>query len=478
MLTNIELKNFKCFENSENIEIRPLTLLCGVNSSGKSSILKSLLMLKQSYNKNYDKNGLILNGDYVSSGSYSDIVFGHNESKSFSIKNKFVLTKPFNIRDERSREDITAFKNIEKIFFNAGIKGISEINIELEYNLKNNDLDNVLYKQIIRLQAISKSGDSVESEITVSQTQDKKYTICVSNFPCSTGVFVESLVLSDAVCYFDGFKIVNLYANSIKPHGFDISTVLTNLYNIFRYTGSMYKNIHYLTPLRVYPKRIYFDEMDVENVGTSGEYTAQYLNKNQGLKLKGKGFLPNYDVNDCTLGEATNIWLKYFNMSNYDISATDFETLKVNISSDNIINVGFGISQVLPILVSGLNMNTESLLLLEQPEIHLHPKAQMSMGDFLVGMANKNKCVIVETHSDHIINRVVRRIMDGTIDKNIVAIYFVENLEGKATINKIKIDMIRGVYDAPSEFFTQFASESSEIFKVGMENLRKRNENE
>lgn len=474
MLKSITLENYKCFKDRTEIEIKPLTILCGVNSSGKSSILKSLLMLKQSYDKNYDKNGLIINGEYVSNGSYADVIYKRNISNEFSIKNEFVLTKPFARRDERSKEDITAFKNIEKIYFNSGIKGISKINIEIESKFKNYNMDNVLYKQIVNLQITYKNNASMNTEIALIQTQDKKYTINIKNFPCMDGTFAESVVLSDAVCYFEGFKIVNLFVNAIKPVDFNLSLILSNLYNIFRYTSLVYKNIHYITPLRVYPKRIYFDEMDVENVGTSGEFTPQYLNRNQNKKLKGKGFSPYDDIGESTLGEVVNDWMKYFNMSNYDISTTDFETLKLNISSDNIINVGFGISQVLPILVSGLNMSTESLLLLEQPEIHLHPKAQMAMGDFLIGMAKTNKCAIVETHSDHIINRIVRRIMDGTINQEDVIIYFVENSNDGAIINTIKIDMVRGIYDAPNEFFTQFAVESGEIFKIGMDNLRRR----
>ena len=97
----------------------------------------------------------------------------------------------------------------------------------------------------------------------------------------------------------------------------------------------------------------------------------------------------------------------------------------------------------------------------------------MAMGDFLVSMAKKGKNVMVETHSDHVINRIVKRIMDRTISEADVAIYFVKNTSEGSEISKIQIDMIKGVVNAPDEFFTQFASELNDIFKIGMENLKK-----
>ena len=173
-----------------------------------------------------------------------------------------------------------------------------------------------------------------------------------------------------------------------------------------------------------------------------------------------------------TLGNYVNKWMEYLGIGTYNV-ANSSEIVRLNINGNNVINVGFGVSQTLPILVSGLTMRVADTLLLEQPEIHLHPKAQMAIGDFLVSLANCGKGAVVETHSDHIINRIVKRIMDGSIDKENVAIYFIENTDNCSTISKVQVDMVKGVVDAPEEFFTQFASELSEMFKIGMDNLKK-----
>lgn len=89
MLKSISLENYKCFKDKTTIDIAPLTVLCGVNSSGKSSILKSLLMLKQSYENGSTLNSLSLNGKYTNNGLFKDTVYSHKE-KSFTISNKFL----------------------------------------------------------------------------------------------------------------------------------------------------------------------------------------------------------------------------------------------------------------------------------------------------------------------------------------------------------------------------------------------------
>lgn len=468
MLTNIELKNFKCFKDSGNIEIKPLTLLCGVNSSGKSSIIKSLLTLKQSYESAGDKIGLVLNGKYVVNGNSKEVSHNQNAYNIISINNEFVLsgTQQF---ERRSSDEIRAFKNISKLY--PKYRDIVRIKIKIsnEVVCEGNDC---LIKTFSYLITVEYKNNIIQTSIIFNRGQ--KWKIDLSNFPNDGNLI--NISFTEATCYFEGYRVVNIFSKTLT-NDVDNTKLFNSLYTIFRYSGNLYRNIKYLTPLRVYPERMYLNNFDIDDVGLSGEYTTQYLNRFQMKDASKRGFLPN-ETKAKALKSYVNLWLKYFGMQPYSIPDTASDAFKLNMSQDNVINVGFGVSQVLPIIVKGLNMYQSDTLLLEQPEIHLHPRAQMSMGDFLVGMANAGKGVIAETHSDHIINRVVRRIMDGTIDKRLVSIYFIENMNNRAEIIPVQVDSIRGITNAPMEFFTQFASESSEIFKVGMENLRKRNENE
>lgn len=156
-------------------------------------------------------------------------------------------------------------------------------------------------------------------------------------------------------------------------------------------------------------------------------------------------------------------------------SLTSDDLLKLSIANDNIVDVGFGISQGLPVIISGLLLNKHETLLLEQPEIHLHPNMQMKMADFLISQAYNKKNIICETHSDHIINRIVRRVMEDKTGnlQNLVKIYFVQGKNVDNPIYKdISIHPVDGLVNAPEEFFTQFGSETIRIAQTGMINMR------
>ena len=118
-------------------------------------------------------------------------------------------------------------------------------------------------------------------------------------------------------------------------------------------------------------------------------------------------------------------------------------------------------------------MSKEETLLIEQPEIHLHPKMELDMADYLIEIAKSERCVIVETHSDHIINRVVHRVMEKyEILCEMVKIYFIENKTGEAKINPaVEIDKYKGTKNLYEDFFTQYAAESKDIISTGLENM-------
>ena len=165
-----------------------------------------------------------------------------------------------------------------------------------------------------------------------------------------------------------------------------------------------------------------------------------------------------------------NLWMQYLGLGKYSLNQAS-EMIKLNVGDYNISNVGFGVSQVLPILVSGLLEKGNELLMLEQPEIHLHPAAQMAIADFLLSMAINKRGLIIETHSDHIINRIIKRVLQDKSGElnNMIKIYYVDH---EKPITQILIDSQKGITNAPKQFFTQFGSESMEIAKIAMENYR------
>ena len=171
--------------------------------------------------------------------------------------------------------------------------------------------------------------------------------------------------------------------------------------------------------------------------------------------------------------------MNYLDLDRIELDDTQKDLVKLNVNGHNISDVGFGVSQSLPILVEGLSMRNKQTLLLEQPEIHLHPKMQMRIADFLLSLAMQDKQVIVETHSDHIVNRLVRRALENNEFHSKIQIYYIDKDEdGYSYKEDITIDPVDGALCENENFFYQFASETEKIIDAGYENLERRRKNQ
>ena len=232
--------------------------------------------------------------------------------------------------------------------------------------------------------------------------------------------------------------------------------------------------------MRQNPERRYLIKGNVNSVGLSGENTPillaklkdgevmndfVYLHEGKEKPEKNKYF------------DIIQYWLNFFDVGKLSIAGNG-SAISIKLDNHNIADVGFGISQILPIITQGIYMNKEEALLIEQPEIHLHPKMELAMADYLIELAKSERCIIAETHSDHIINRVVHRIMENYSTLNeLVKIYFIENKTGASKVNPaIEIDKYKGTKNMYTDFFTQYAEESKDIISTGLENMLGRRE--
>lgn len=487
MIKSISLEKFKAFSSLEDLEIRPLTVLCGVNSGGKSSILKSILLLKQSYENPSLTNEATLNGPYTTNGLMKDILYA-GQGDTFTIKNTFNVRYNGKKFVKNSKQDISTAKELGKI---TGLspRNICLFNIEVECAIQKgygNDLwdTNFIKKYSICVTPIAVNGspsihDSFEMVMTYRHRKRGKYDIALVNFPTTSGEKVN-YCLENCVCYFSGMRLTNLYYDSTARQCIELSDFLTNIYSISRIVADQYNGIKYLGPLRENPRRQYAIGNEYFRTNSTGADIPFVLAKNLGKTTIPELYPPATENNfeakrlpeQKSLSELVQCWLDYFELGKLEIKNLQ-ESLQINIKDCNIADVGFGISQILPVIVQGLSMDYEQTLILEQPEIHLHPRMQMRMSDFLLTISQTNHCAIVETHSDHIINRLVRRALEAPNEDllNNIAIYFVENSMEGSLIHEIKIDRIRGISECPQEFFTQFASETSYIVKAGINNL-------
>ncbi|KJU83073.1 putative P-loop ATP-binding protein [Candidatus Magnetobacterium bavaricum] len=203
------------------------------------------------------------------------------------------------------------------------------------------------------------------------------------------------------------------------------------------------ENFHYLSAERLGPRSFYekptHEILSKNQMGTQGEYTINYLNEyaskdipivalkhplSKGLKL--------YEQVNAWLGEirpGTSVNIR----KNLDVNIVYASYRFIGTIGFRSANVGFGFSYILPVLVAILNSTPGSLIILENPEAHLHPMAQATMGRLFAIAASNGVQLIVETHSDHIINGVRVAVKEGVIEHNKVKILFFTGdvIEGK-----------------------------------------------
>jgi predicted ATPase len=250
------------------------------------------------------------------------------------------------------------------------------------------------------------------------------------------------------------------------------------------------QSIRYLGPLRDEPKALYplAGSADPMDVGLKGENTAAVLDlhKNRLVRLLSPVAFaePSITADPIyrTLKTAVTDWLKYLgvaeNVESIDRGKLGHE-LKIRIDErsgdQDLTHVGVGVSQVLPILVMCLLADPDTVLLFEQPELHLHPKVQTLLGDFFLSMALLKKQCVIETHSEYLINRLRFRAAAAESDKvaSQMTIYFVEKKEDKSQFRPIVVNEFGAIQDWPEGFFDQSQREAEETLKAAVKKKRR-----
>lgn len=247
-----------------------------------------------------------------------------------------------------------------------------------------------------------------------------------------------------------------------------------------------FKNIFYLGPLRDEP-RVFYRRTGSSNpmyVGQKGENLAFVLKYYSGKIMKTvlpieKNENEGYKVQYTTLGKAISKWINYLGIAK-DIKVEELGniglTIRTNIHGDkesDLMNVGVGVSQVLPIIVLGLASPENAILLLEQPELHLHPYIQSKLGDFFLALSKLNKQIIAETHSEYLINRMRFHVASQTLkNEDDLSIYFMERSKKNdcSEVLKIKIDKYGAIDEYPEGFFDETEKQLENIMNMAFDN--------
>ena len=258
----------------------------------------------------------------------------------------------------------------------------------------------------------------------------------------------------------------------------ELINTLPNLLSIFKIAAFQSDGFNFIAPLREQPMRRYSINGDVNSVGVSGEKTPMVLAKE--FENKKTDCIPPIKHDNHVVWETQKMsfldlvsnWMSYLDLGSIELGGTG-GLVEINIDDHNIVDVGFGVSQALPIIVQGLYMMKDESLFLEQPEIHLHPEMQLQLADFLIALAKNEKNVIVETHSDHFVNRIIHRVMQNYEELNdLINIYIVEKEDSCSKVRIKTINKFKGTEKDKSKFFfTQYDSEVTDIIDTGLSNM-------
>ena len=255
-----------------------------------------------------------------------------------------------------------------------------------------------------------------------------------------------------------------------------ISSCRGCIYNFFG------RSVRYLGPLRANPQPLHDPGPNRPDIGVNGEYAAAVIHAraNQQVLLPEINGLLQY----TNLSSALNYWLQQFGIA--DLSHTEDRGrfgLDLRISPPSmgrpvdLTSVGVGVSQVLPVILLCLLAEPGDLVILEQPELHLHPALQQKLADFLLECTRSGRQILVETHSEHLINRLRRRVAEDDSDEteSLVGLLFAEQHDGQTIFYESKINAYGGLsQDWPDGFLDLGAREAQSLVRSSVYKHRRR----
>ncbi len=459
MITRLHLENFKAWK-AVDLEFGQLTGIFGTNSSGKSSLFQFLLMLKQTRNATDPAVTLNFGGpdQLVNLGSYRDLIHRHDQSLALS------WTVSWYERHRRPfRADHPSLRSApeHRLESSVRLRGSAPETIDLCYHVGDHWIGIRRAHEADGYEFINNDGP-IEEVRRLSSHRGGRIAPAKS-YVLPTHYWAGASRTKDTGSRKDRQVIRQL---RIAPFLYEI----------------MMDSISYLGPLRARPHRFYrFGGVRPTDVGTRGELTIDALlaateSGEELIDEKGRG---------RPFQEVIAHWLKEMGLvSGFRIVRIDEQsnlwralvTTSPNGCESTLTDVGFGVSQVLPILVLLYHVPQGSIVLLEQPEIHLHPSAQAILADvFLHAAQTRDVQIVMESHSEHLLRRIQRRRAEGAEGSADVRLFFVSTGDSGAQLNDLELDRYGQIKNWPKDFF---GDELAEVFAIQEAGMRRRMEDQ
>ena len=419
-IANLRAENFKSWHETGEIKFAPLTGFFGSNSSGKTAILQLLLMLKQTVETIDRQRILDTRGPYIDLGTFSDIISNGQTPGKISFSLDWKLAKTLEILDPEGEPEQILF-SIPELNFAATIEGTANsISVEqFSYNF-------------------SAGGSNYQFGM---QVKGGEYQLISSGYELKRNRGRGWALPPPLKSYRFPDKVNTYYQNA---------SFLSDFVLAFE---DLWQNVYYLGPLRDYPQRQYlWTGEKPQDVGKRGEFAvaallaSQKLDKNSLIeewvaeKLRDLKLIDDFTVKP--IGE---------NSQYYEVRVRRSPTAP----SVLITDVGFGVSQILPVLVLCYYVPKGSTIILEHPAIHLHPSVQAGLADVLIdGIKSRNLQVILESHSEYLLRRLQRRVAEEQLNNEEAALYFCDtDNSGKSQLTPLELDTFGNIRNWPKDFF-------------------------
>ncbi len=447
-IKNIKLRNFKCFENVE-LDCAKITLLTGANSSGKSSLLNGLLGAFQTtrYPFFYSPNG-----DYVNMGDYSEVSFNHIRSRDIDVALEFeqrggifVSVDSRFCENPKTRQPKLKSLQLSTPQFNLSLQSVnSEYEGSYSYTPARIGDDVQTTKQ---MQAImSKFFDDMEGVTRKFHVGKKRAERSIA--PVFPKVLFEPS---------NGNVKLSREFEASAPEDLQI-LVNSQVAHTTRLFADMNQQFNYISSFRHPPERTYYRRTKgALKVGRYGENHIDQLIEWEQSKSRQFRMLVKSLQELKLLNE---IHTKTFPGGRFDIKVKPSHA-SVDTS---LIDVGFGVSQFLPIIVADLQLERGATLAISQPEIHLHPSAQSLLGEyFLRNVTSNEKRYIIETHSEYLINKFRALIAKGDLKPDDVSVYYLRKTSDRSNSFRITFTKDGKIEGAPNDFFDTYMCDVMEI---------------
>ena len=451
-MDTMRVKNFKAFKDTGLIKLAKINLIIGKNSAGKSSLMKAILGCSQTASeRKVDSSDFRLVGMLTDLGTFKDTIHGKNENANFSIS--FGIQGPgpaersktyhFEYEYTKGPRLITATVAGVKAFCNGDLICSAKKPYTIQKNFLGPSLvlsNSRFKKQLYTTMVSNPSTEEIQDlpELSDEMRQQKEFFEelheLLKRTPHSSAEKFrkDHIILDDFIISAVRFQKQDKKWIQAPTFNEDMDLDYSNMKTATQALDRKLTECVYIGPVRIEPKRsARLAISSGKNSGKKGEDLAGMLHtalRDQDFKDQFNNYLQKLNIADSI--ETSESFLEI----NEEKKVTGYINILLEKDGqyNSLVDVGFGTSQVLPIVFE-LMAQTHRLILIEQPELHLHPSAQAEIGGLLNDSIKRGNQLFVETHSVVLIERIRRLIRTGKLSNDDVRIIYVQGDDSGAS---------------------------------------------